>query len=78
MKLEIEFKEDWVSTYDILALEKIIGIPLDEYFKRKRDYDCYSYQGKLVHDFSIEDIESLTESYWNININSKILTILNN
>lgn len=78
MKLEIEFKENWVSTYDILALENIIGVPLDRYFKQKRDFDCYCYQGKLVYDFSIEDIQSLTESYWNIQINNTTLTILNN
>lgn len=77
MKLEIEFKENWVSSYDIVALETIIGKPLKEYFKQKRDFDCYSYQGKLVYDFSIEDIKSLTESYWNINITNNTLTILN-
>lgn len=78
MKLEIEFKENWVSSYDIVALETIIGKPLKEYFKQKRDFDCYCYQGKLVYDFSIEDIQSLTESYWNIQINNTNLKILNN
>lgn len=78
MKLEIEFKENWVSTYDILALENIIGVPLDKYFKQKRDFDCYSYQGNLVYNFSIVDIQSLTESYWSIQINNTTLTILNN
>ena len=29
MNLKIEFKENWVSAYDILALENIIGVPLD-------------------------------------------------
>ena len=71
-------KENWVSTYDILALENIIGVPLDRYFKQKRDLDCYSYQGKLTHDFGIKDIQDLTESYWSIQLSSTTLTILNN
>ena len=77
MNLEIEFNNDWVESLDIQHLEHIIGDRVYAYFKRKRDFDCFSYQGKLVHDFSLLDIEYIVNNYCNVKIIFSSLKILN-
>lgn len=78
MNLEIEFNNDWVEYSDIQHLEHIIGEKVHTYFKRKRDFNCFSYQGGLVHCFTLSDIEYLVNYYYyNVEISCDTIKILN-
>ena len=77
MKLELEFNDCWVESLDIQHIEKISQKDITGYFKRKRDFDCYAYQGKLQLDITIENIEYLVNNYYPVEINYNSIKIKN-
>ena len=77
MKLTLNFRNPWIEQLDIDHITYLAQIDVSEYFKQKRDFNCFSYQGGLELDLDIFDIEYLVNNYYTLELTYDTITILN-
>ena len=68
MKLTLNLREEGVEQLDIDHITHIAQTDVSEYFKQKKDFNCFSYQGGLELDLDILDIEYLVNNYYHIEL----------